>query len=130
MKKSAVLILVFSFLFVFGSIGLAKYWASRGSSGAIMETSQQSFGNVQRSANGPIQGGCSCCSGSQAQGGRLSPENSAEKMAFEYYASRYGDIDVTVEIRDFGCHVEAYIKKGNAVVRRLSISGNNIFETG
>lgn len=130
MKKSAVFILIFSLLFVFGSIGLAKYWAGNGSSGAILKTAPQYYGNVQQPGNEPRRGGCSCCSGKQAQGGQESPEKYAEKMAFEYYALRYGDRDITVEIRDFGCHMEAYIKKGQAVVRKLSISGNNIFEIG
>lgn len=129
MKKSGVFILVFSFLAVFGSIGLAKYLSGSDNAGVLNRASSYN-GNARSSGSAPQQVGCACCSARQQKGGQQSVENRAEKIAFEYYASRYGDRDITVEIRDFGCHMEAYIRKGKTVVRKLSISGNNIYEIG
>jgi hypothetical protein len=70
--------------------------------------------------------GSSCCSGS---GTSLSLDQ-VKAGVLKYYAAKYGDSDVTVEVKDYGCHQEAEIIKAGAVLKRLSINGNNIAEIG
>ncbi len=70
--------------------------------------------------------GSSCCSG----GGTSLSLDQVKAGVLKYYAARYGDSDVTVEVKDYGCHQEAEIIKAGAVLKRLSINGNNISEIG
>jgi hypothetical protein len=69
-------------------------------------------------------GRSSCCGG----GGAPLSEEKIKAGALKYYAEKYGDSDVTCEVRDYGCHMEAEILKGGSVVKKLSISGNRIAE--
>lgn len=69
--------------------------------------------------------GCSCCSE-----GKGNVTENARRLAFEFYANKYRDADISIEIKDFGCHMEAYILKGGAVVKRLNINGLTVTETG
>ncbi len=70
--------------------------------------------------------GSSCCSG----GGTSLSLDQVKAGALKYYAAKYGDSDVTVEVKDYGCHQEAEIIKAGTVLKRLSINGNNISEIG
>ena len=68
----------------------------------------------------------SCCSG----GGTSLSLDQVKAGVLKYYAGKYGDSDVTVEVKDYGCHQEAEIIKAGAVLKRLSINGNRISEIG
>jgi hypothetical protein len=77
-------------------------------------------------------GGCggSCCrTPGQSQGqGERSNVDIARELAISYYSSTYGDTAFEVDVRDFGCHQEAYIIKDGKQVKLLSISGGNVYE--
>jgi hypothetical protein len=77
-------------------------------------------------------GGCSAsggsCCGGPGRGGARTDLKAIEKAAMGYYADKYGDRDVTVQVKDFGCHQEAYILKNGAMVKRLSVSNGSIYE--
>jgi hypothetical protein len=80
------------------------------------------------------QGGCStsgsgaggCCGGGTGAG--TVDLDAVKELAVKYYANRYKDGDVTAEVKDYGCHMEAYILKGGSVVKKLAVSGGNIYE--
>jgi hypothetical protein len=71
--------------------------------------------------------GGSCCGG-DGRGGARTDVKAIEKAAMSYYADKFGDGDVTVQVKDFGCHQEAYILKNGAMVKRLSVSNGSIYE--
>lgn len=73
-------------------------------------------------SSGP--GGSSCCGG----GGAPLSQDEVRTGALRYYVEKYGDSDVTCEVKDYGCHMEAEILKDGNVVRKLSISGSRITE--
>jgi len=74
------------------------------------------------------KGGCPCCSGGISKKTADSKTESSKKMVFNYYVKKYGDRNVEIEIKDFGCHMEAYVTKGNKLIKKLSIDGNKISE--
>lgn len=51
-----------------------------------------------------------------------------EKAALAYYASTYGDSDVTIQGIDFGCHMEFEIIKNGNVIMTLEYSNGDFFE--
>ena len=72
----------------------------------------------------------SCCSG-QGNGTATKPREmlqALESYLYRVYSARLEDPQISVEVQDLGCHMEALIKKGDTVVKRLSISGNTITE--
>jgi hypothetical protein len=73
--------------------------------------------------------GGSCCSSGDA-GERSALVEKTGRLAAEYYRDRYGGSDFTVQVRDFGCHMEAFVIKDGKTLKRLSISGGNINEIG
>jgi hypothetical protein len=87
-----------------------------------------SAGDGNFSSCGGTSGGCG--------GPALSPEETKvrneqiENYIFSYYSEKLGDQDITVQVQDYGCHQEATVAKGDQVIKRLSISGNNISEIG
>jgi len=76
------------------------------------------------------KGGCGGCGRPQGaeQGAQGSGIKAVEELAARYYSETYGDRDFTVKVQDFGCHQEAYIIKDGQPVKRLSISGGNVYE--
>lgn len=56
----------------------------------------------------------------------------AQEVALDYWTSKYGDSDITISVKDFGCHLEATVLKGRNIVKRLSINPSdlNVYETG
>lgn len=53
----------------------------------------------------------------------------AENLALTYYAKKYGDRDVSVEVRPGRNHSEeALIRRNGFLVKKLSIRGNSIVE--
>lgn len=83
---------------------------------------------------GAGRGGCSGCGrpGADAQvtGQQVTDLKAIEDLAAKYYSETYGDTDFKVQVQDFGCHQEAYIIKDGQPVKRLSISGGNVYEVG
>ncbi len=79
----------------------------------------------------------SCASASGGCGGpALSPEETKVRneqitdYIYNYYSKKLGDQDITVQVQDYGCHQEATVAKGDQIIKRLSINGNNISELG
>jgi len=78
----------------------------------------------------------SCASGGGCGGPALGPEETSvrndqiKNYIYKYYAEKLGDQNIVVKVQDFGCHQEATVAKGDQVIKRLSISGNNISEIG
>ena len=58
--------------------------------------------------------------------GQSVPE--AEKLAMAYYAKKYHDTDVRIEVKPSSDHMEADVIKNGMMVKRLSIQGNAIIE--
>ncbi len=82
-------------------------------------------------------GGSSSCAGGGGCGGQaVSPEQSSvrndqiKSYIFNYYSQKLGDQDIVVQVKDYGCHQEATVAKGDQIIKRLSINGNNISEIG
>ena len=72
----------------------------------------------------------SCCNG-QGNGTATKPTKmlkAIESYLYRLYADRLQDPQITVEVQDLGCHMEALIKKDEKIVKRLSINGNTITE--
>lgn len=95
--------------------------------------SQAATGQQRVGCNGGGRGGCGGCgraTGPGQQGTQGSGLKAAEDLAAKYYSQTYGDKDFTVKVQDFGCHQEAYILKNGQPVKRLSISGGNVYEIG
>lgn len=95
--------------------------------------------NANQAASGQQYGGCrgagsggcgGCGKQATAEGGQGSGLKAAEDLAARYYSETYGDKDFTVNVQDFGCHQEAYILKDGQPVKKLSISGGNVYEVG
>lgn len=108
--------------------GNAKYQDFSYNSNAA-PTAQQ-YGGCPGSAG---RGGCGGCGGrgiAPGQGAQGSGLKAIEDLAARYYSETYGDNDFTVKVQDFGCHQEAYILKGGQPVKKLSISGGNVYEIG
>jgi hypothetical protein len=78
----------------------------------------------------------SCANGGGCGGPALSPEatkvrnEQIENYVFSYYSEKLGDQEITVKVQDYGCHQEATVAKGDKIIKRLSVSGNNISEIG
>lgn len=72
----------------------------------------------------------SCCNG-KGNGTATKPLKmlkALENYLYRVYAEKLQDPQITVKVQDLGCHMEAQIKKGEQVVKRLSINGNSITE--
>ena len=69
--------------------------------------------------------GSSCCGGAKD-----TSIESIQRQAADYYMNIYKDRDFSVTVKDFGCHHEADIIKRGNVIKRLSISGGNVYEIG
>ena len=69
--------------------------------------------------------GCSCCGTSST--GRTAGQKVEQLQTYlvDYFSRSMGN-DITVEVRDLGCHHEADISKDGRIIKRLSISGNTI----
>jgi len=52
----------------------------------------------------------------------------AQKLALAYYAKKYNDSDVDIEVIPHGDNMEADIRKNGDLVKRLSIDGNTVTE--
>lgn len=80
-------------------------------------------------------GSSSCAGGSGGCGGQaISPEvnsvrnDQIKSYIYNYYSQKLGDQEITVKVQDYGCHQEATVAKGDKIIKRLSVSGNNISE--
>jgi hypothetical protein len=52
----------------------------------------------------------------------------AKKLALAYYATKYHDTDVSVDVRPIGHHMEADISKNGVLIKELTLRGNTITE--
>lgn len=46
------------------------------------------------------------------------------------YAKRLNDPQIQIEVKDFGCHLIAYVRKDGSILKHLSINGREISEIG
>lgn len=82
-----------------------------------------------RSSGCGSSGGISCCGGSQAGGKEAAARMESLRVSiYNIYAGKLNDPDITVTVKDFGCHQEAYVMKGDKVLKKLSISGGRVDE--
>ena len=63
------------------------------------------------------------CSNGQGQ-----RDSEIQKLALAYYAKKYNDSDVDVDVIPQGEHMEADIRKNGELVKTLSINGNTVTE--
>lgn len=122
MKKYLVLLAVMAGIAIAGT-SLAVY---RGS--GEVETVPAPVTDLQAQPAATATGsGCggSCCGGSG--GGAAAASKAAQIQAYlvDFYTKSLGP-EVTVEVRDFGCHHEADVMKDGQIIKRLSINGGTI----
>ncbi len=60
--------------------------------------------------------------------GRTPGAEAARRLALAYYADKYGDRDVSVEVKPAGGHMKALIFKEGTLVKKLDIQGNSVRE--
>ncbi len=86
---------------------------------------------LRREGFRPASGDVQSCYLSPSETGipAKTPESEAAKrLALVYYADKYGDKDVSVEVRAAGDHMEALLFKDEALVKKLEIRGNSVME--
>ena len=76
-------------------------------------------GDVQNYYCPPAQAGVSA---------GTSASEAAKRVALAYYAGKYGDKDVSVEVKPAGDHMEAMVYKEDELVKKLEIRGNSVKE--
>ncbi len=99
-----------------------------------------SCGSTECSNTGEAAGTGGCGSVAGASGGCGGPDpNSVEarqraesvrSFIYSYYAKKFNDTNLVVQVKDYGCHMEANVLRGGKIVKRLSISGNSVTEIG
>lgn len=99
-----------------------------------------SCGSTECSYSGEAAGTGGCGSVAGASGGCGGPDpNSVEarqraesvrSFIYSYYAKKFNDPNLVVQINDYGCHMEADVLQNGKIVKRLSISGNSVTEIG
>jgi hypothetical protein len=52
----------------------------------------------------------------------------AKKLALSYYAKKYNDTAISVDVRPVGNHMEADISKDGVLIKELTLRGNTITE--
>jgi len=74
----------------------------------------------------------SCCSGPTSTSVKKPQEmmQALEGYLYRLYVKKLKDPQIQVEVKDFGCHMEATIRKDGSIIKRLSISGREISEIG
>ena len=77
----------------------------------------------QASRCGSSASGAGCCGGSSA-----GADIELLKTQLQAYYSKSIDGEITVEVKDLGCHQEAEIRQDNRVIKRISVSGREITE--
>jgi hypothetical protein len=80
---------------------------------------------ASRCGSSSSSGGCCGSSGTGATAG-ADVEQLRKRLQAHYSKSLDGEI--TVDVKQFGCHQEAEIRQDNRVIKRLSISGGQITE--
>lgn len=122
MKNFLILVAVMAGVAVGGS-SLAVYR----SSGEVEKAPAPVTDLQARPAATAGRSGCggSCCGGSA--GGAAAASKAAQIQAYlvDFYTKSLGP-EVTVEVRDLGCHHEADVMKDGQLIKRLSINGGAI----
>ncbi len=83
-------------------------------------------------------GGCGAVAGVSGGCGGPDPNSvearqraeSIRDFIYGYYAKKFNDPNLVVQINDYGCHMEADVLQDGKIVKRLSISGNSVTEIG
>jgi hypothetical protein len=129
MKMKILLVTLAAVILVAGTAVAVKTYVQRNATFAPGYQPASYPGN-QGYGYGP--GGCNGGCGLQAGPGNVQGTDLAavKRLAADYYTSTYNDSVFDVQVKDFGCHQEAYIIKDGEPVKRLSISGGNVYEVG
>ena len=104
----------------------------------VAASSQQGTAQQYGGCRGGRSGGCGGCGNRGAAGTQPGATGASqsdalkaiEELAAKYYIDTYGDTDFTVKVQDYGCHQEAFILKDGQPIKKLSISGGNVYEVG
>lgn len=81
-------------------------------------------GCVTTSGCGSVSGACGRTSSSRED--VQSRLRKIEAYFVDYYTDKQGLEDITVEVKNFGCHEEATIRQAGQVIARFSITGESI----
>lgn len=85
------------------------------------EGSRKCGSQASRCGSASSAGGC--CGGSSA-----ATDIEQLRTQLQAYYAKSIDGEITVDVKDLGCHQEADIKQDNRVIKRISISGREITE--
>ena len=85
------------------------------------EGSRKCGSQASRCGSASSAGGC--CGGSSA-----ATDIEQLRTQLQAYYSKSIDGEITVDVKDLGCHQEAEIRQDNRVIKRISISGREITE--
>ncbi|MBI4743444.1 MAG: hypothetical protein HY776_01225 [Actinobacteria bacterium] len=122
-----VLFLVLN-IFIFQSkneASLANDNFSSGYNGTPVQFATTSNNNSSGSSGGS---GGGCCGGGSAAATNPAELQKIEAAALDFYATKYGDRNVTVKSQDFGCHIQCNIYKDGELVKELSYRNNQFSE--
>ena len=89
---------------------------------AVATKSSRGCGSKASCGSSSSAGGC-CGGGSSA-----ATDIEQLRTQLQAYYAKSIDGEITVEVKDLGCHQEAEIKQNNRVIKRISISGREITE--
>ena len=87
------------------------------------ESPRKCGSQASRSRCGSSGSGGGCCGGSSA-----ATDIDLLRTQLQAYYSKSIDGEITVDVKDLGCHQEAEIRQDNRVIKRISISGREITE--
>ena len=77
------------------------------------------------SASGRTGCGGNCCGGTGGSSAAAAKAAQIESYLVDFYTKSIGP-QITVEVRDFGCHHEADVMRNGQIIKRLSINGGSI----
>ena len=89
---------------------------------AVATKSSRGCGS-QASRCGSSSSAGGCCGGSSA-----ATDIEELRTQLQAYYAKSIDGEITVDVKDLGCHQEAEIRQDNRVIKRISISGREITE--
>jgi hypothetical protein len=87
------------------------------------EGSRKCGSQASRSRCGSSASGGGCCGGSSA-----ATDIELLRTQLQAYYAKTIDGEITVDVKDLGCHQEAEIRQNDRVIKRISISGREITE--
>ena len=93
--------------------------------GEVAVATKSSRGCGSKASCGSSSSAGGCCGGG---GSSAATDIEQLRTQLQAYYAKSIDGEITVEVKDLGCHQEAEIKQNNRVIKRISISGREITE--